>query len=155
MSDNGSGSPAVATKSAHPLFPPDQVFLWLPGLPGDQVAHCTYNEARDLHGSSLGHPPRRDKNNAFFAPLYRVNSKTYTAWQTDVTPPFPFHPVPIARTLGPAELEDLGRRVHFLANNNLDVPEDPLQVLRNSCKCFVLAVLAKMGYLADQVLHPS
>ena len=149
-----AGSRAVV-KSAHPLFPPDQVFLWLPGLPGEQVAHCTYKEARDFYESSGGRRPRCDKNRANFAPPYQVSSETYTSWHTDVTPPFPFHPIPIARTLSIAELADLGRRVHFLATNIADMPGNPLQLLRNNRKCFVLAVLAEMGYLAGSVLRPS
>ena len=150
--------PALAVKSAHPLFPPDQVFLWLPGLPGDQVAHCTYNESRDNPGPSVGprtrRLPVRDANHASFAPPYRVSAESFIAWHTGVTPPFPFHPVPIARTLGAGELEELGRRVHMLATNNADAPGNPLQVLRNNCKCFVLAVLAEMGYLAGPVPRP-
>lgn len=150
---------AVAVKSAHPLFPPDQVFLWLPGLPGDQVAHCTYNESRDTQGSPVSRRARRlpvrDTNHASFAPPYRVSAESFVSWHTGVTPPFPFHPVPIARTLGAAELEELGRRVHLMVTNNADAPGNPLQVLRNSCKCFVLAVLAEMGYLAGQIPRPS
>ena len=150
--------PVLAGKSAHPLFPPDQVFLWLPGLPGDQMAHCTYNESRDHPGSPVGRRTRRlpvrDANHASFAPPYQVSAESFIAWHTGVTPPFPFHPVPIARTLGAAELEELGRRVHLLATNNADAPGNPLQVLRNSCKCFVLAVLAEMGYLAGPVPRP-
>ena len=149
---------AVAVKSAHPLFPPDQVFLWLPGLPGDQVAHCTYNECRDNQDPSVSRRgrrlPVRDTNHASFAPPYRVSAESFIAWHTGVTPPFPFHPVPIARTLGAAELEALGRRVHLLVTNNADAPSNPLQVLRNSCKCFVLAALAEMGYLAGQIPRP-
>ena len=151
--------PALTIKSAHPLFPPDQVFLWLPGLPGEQMAHCTYNESRDHADSTpVGRRTRRlpvrDANHASYAPPYRVSAESFIAWHTGVTPPFPFHPVPIARTLGAAELEELGRRVHLLATNNADAPSNPLQVLRNSCKCFVLAVLAEMGYLTGPVPRP-
>ncbi len=122
------------------------------------MAYCTYNEACGNPGAPddrrIRRKPVRDENHAFHAPPYRVSAETFVAWHTDVTPPFPFHPVPIARTLGAAELEELGRRVHFLATNNADVPGDPLQVLRNSRKCFVLAVLAEMGYLAGSVPQP-
>ncbi len=149
---------AQAVKSAHPLFPPDQVFLWLPGMPGEQMAHCTYNESRENLAVPVSHRTRRlpvrDANHASFAPPYRVSAESFIAWHTGVTPPYPFHPVPIARTLGAAELEELGRRVHLLATDNAEASGNPLQFLRNSCKCFVLAVLAEMGYLAGSVPRP-
>ncbi|MES2921921.1 MAG: hypothetical protein V4819_10250 [Verrucomicrobiota bacterium] len=102
----------------------------------------------------MARKPERDQNQALHAPPYRVSTESFIAWHTDVTPPFPFHPVPIARTLGAAELAELGRRVHLLANHQTDLHVDPLRILRNDCKCFVLAVLAGMGLLAGKVPHP-
>jgi hypothetical protein len=148
----------VADKPAHPLFPADQVFLWLPGLPGDQVAHCTYNHARAIAGSPDGRRSTRlslhDENRIDFAPPFSVSSETFIAWHTNVTPPFPFHPVPIARPLAAAEMKSLGRRVHFLAHSNADESGNPLQILRNDRKCYVLAALAEMGLLAGRVPQP-
>lgn len=155
------GSAAVAIKPAHLLFPPDQAFLWLPGLPGDQVAYCTYNESHgnpesieSTESRRISRKPDRDENQALYAPPYRVSTATYIAWHTNVTPPFPFHPVPIARSLSEAELETLGRHVLFLANPNTDQHGDPLQSLRNDRKCLVFAALAAMGCLAGSVPQP-
>lgn len=154
----GYRSAAVAIEPAHLLFPPDQAFLWLPGLPGDQVAYCTYNESRgnpeSTESRGMSRMPDRDENQALFAPPYRVSTATYIAWHTDVTPPFPFHPVPIARSLSAAELKTLGRRVLALANHNTDQHVDPLQFLRNNCKCLVFAALSEMGFLAGLVPRP-
>ena len=159
--DKRQGSTAVAIKPAHLLFPPDQAFLWLPGLPGDQVAYCTYNESRGNPESTettesrwISRKPDRDENQALYAPPFRVSTATYIAWHTNVTPPFPFYPVPIVRSLSAAELETLGRHVLFLANPNTDLHGDPLQFLRNDRKCLVFAALAEMGYLAGSVPQP-
>ncbi len=152
------GTAALATKPAHPLFPSDQVFLWLPGLPGEQLAHCTYNEARGIPGSldfrRSNDLPLLDRNQVRYAPPFPVSAETCTSWHTDVIPPFPFHPIPIARSLSSAEMEFLGRRVHFLANRNADDGTNPLQILRNDRKCHVLAALAEMGLLAGRVPQP-
>ena len=152
------GSEKFAIQAAHPLFPADQAFLWLPGLPGDQVAHCTYNEARGIPGSReyrrTNRGPLRDENQVSYAPPFPVSSETSIAWHTNVTPPFPFHPIPIARTLSATEMEGLGRRVHFLANQNADECTNPLHILRNDRKCYVLAALAEMGLLAGRVPQP-
>jgi hypothetical protein len=143
---------------AHLLFPPDQAFLWLPGLPGDQVAYCTYNESRcnpeSVESRRMSRKPDRDENQALYAPPFRVSTATSIAWHTNVTPPFPFHPVPIARSLSAAELKTLGRRVLSLANPDTDQHGDPLQFLRNDRKCLVFAALAEMGYLAGSLPQP-
>lgn len=151
-----SARPGV--QPAHPLFPADQAFLWLPGLPGTQAAHCTYNESRGIPGSReyrrTSRRPLHDENQVCYAPPFSVSSETCIAWHTNVTPPFPFHPIPISRTLSTAEMEGLGRRVHFLANQNADECTNPLQILRNDRKCYVLAALAEMGLLAGRVPQP-
>lgn len=151
-------SPALATKPAHPLFPADQVFLWLPGLPGEQLAHCTYNEASGIPGTrdfrSTNHLPLVDKNQVSYSPPFPVSAETCTAWHTNVMPPFPFHPIPIARSLSAAEMECLGKRVHFLSNTTADDSTNPLQILRNSRKCYVLAALAEMGLLTGRIPQP-
>lgn len=152
------GTSALAAKPAHPLFPSDQVFLWLPGLPGEQLAHCTYNEARGIPGSldfrRTNRLPLFDENQVRYALPFPVSSATCIAWHTNFMPPFPFHPIPIARSLSAAEMENLGRRVHFLANKSADDSANPLQILRNDRKCYVLAALAEMGLLAGRVLQP-
>ena len=151
-------SVALATKSAHPLFPADQVFLWLPGLPGEQLAHCTYNEDRGMPESydfrRTNRLPLFDENRVRYSPPFPVSSETCIAWHTNVMPPFPFHPIPIARSLSAAEMGFLARRVHFLANQNAVEGTNPLQILRNDRKCYVLAALAEMGLLAGRIPQP-
>lgn len=148
----------LAAEPSHPLFPSDQVFLWLPGLPGEQLAHCTYNEACGIPGSPdfrrANRLPLLDENQVSYALPFPVSSATSIAWHTNVIPPFPFHPIPIARSLSATEMECLGRRVHFLAYQDADDCTNPLQILRNDRKCYVLAALAEMGLLAGRVPQP-
>lgn len=154
--DSSQGT-SITIKAAHPLFPPDQAFLWLPGLPGEQAAYCTYNETGNSGPAEqrrILRRPERDQNQALYAPPHRVSPESFIAWHINVTPPFPFHPVPIARTLSAAELTELGRRAHGIANPHTALDGDPLKILRNDRKCFVLAVLAEMGLLAGRVSRP-
>jgi hypothetical protein len=137
---------------AHPLFPAHQAFLWLPGLPGDQNPYCSYNERHPSHGMRgdrwVSGESLHDANMAPYAPPYPVSPETFITWHTNVSPPFPFHPVPIARSLSGSEMEELARRVAKRMNLKPDAFRHPLQVLKNDSKCFVLASLADMGLLA-------
>ena len=47
---------------------------------------------------------------------FAVSPETYIAWHTDVSPAFPFHPVPILRELSDAEMFDLTRHVERLGD---------------------------------------
>lgn len=142
--------------SAHHLFAPNQIFLWLPGLPGEQCAFCSYNWAGG-HDSVLSFTSSRDSNEALYSPPYPVSQETYVCWQTNVQPPFPFHAIPIVRSLSIFELKEIGRCVLALAEET----GDPIAVLRNDRKTAILVILAKMGLLgqwdaktADLIAHP-
>lgn len=137
---------------AHPLFPVHQAFLWLPGLPGDQTPFCSYNERPDPADSRAaswtGAEIRRDANLAPYSPPFPVSSETYIAWQTNVSPPFPFHPIPVVSSLSPRQMEDLAQRVMKQQNLSADSTRSPLHSLRNDSKCAVLTALTEMGLLS-------
>jgi hypothetical protein len=142
--------------SAHDLFPPDQVFLWLPGFAGDERAYCTYNEFRDtplaLDQRRLHLLPEQDDNGASYIPPFPVSRETHITWHTNVRPPYPYHPVPLARSLSAEELEELGRKVIELLGENPEAHSDPASVLRNQNKTYVLAAMAGMGWLSDRAM---
>lgn len=139
------------TESAHPLFPANQVFLWLPGFTGNERPYCTYNEFPE-HPAAFDRRrlellPTEDENGASYIPPFPVSSETHISWHTNVTPPYPYHPVPLAHTLSRAELEDLGYSVMRMIDDDPDSHSDAQWVLRNEYKSFVLAALAQMHLL--------
>lgn len=140
--------------SAHDLFPADQVFLWLPGFAGDERAYCTYNEFRDaplaISQRRLHLLPEQDDNGASYAPPFPVSRETHISWHTNVRPPYPYHPVPLARSLSQEELTELGSKVIELLGESPQSHPDPAAVLRNQNKTYILAAMAGMGLLADR-----
>ena len=144
------------TPSAHDLFPADQVFLWLPGFAGDERAYCTYNEFRETQvGISQRRfhlLPEQDDNGASYVPPFPVSRETHITWHTNVRPPYPYHPVPLARSLSQDELTELGRKVIELLGEGPQAHADPAAVLRNQNKTYIFAALAGMGLLPDRAL---
>ena len=144
---------------AHPLYPVEQVFLWLPGFPGKERPYCTYNAAQEIPDSSgfRVYQPEdsHDKNGAFHSPLFPINPKTYICWHLDTTPPIPFHGVPITHSLSSKEMSDLAQRVLVSTEEDPALYPDPRTLLRNDRKSFILASLSRMGMLSRSVLHPA
>lgn len=146
MSANPRQMPETA-QAAHPLFRTEQVFLWLPGLAGDHLPYCTYNE---MTGDDL--EPHHDENHAFYSPPFPVSRETYISWDTQVSPPFPYHAVPIPHSLSPRQMEDLARRVIALMDASPEDFPDPLRVLTNPHKNHIYLALAEMRIPARFVL---
>ena len=139
-----------STIPSHPLYPVNQVFLWLPGLPGNEVPHCSYNHNRPLkewNGGVCGELMRCDGNQAPYAPPYPVSPASFISWHTHVSPPFPYHALPISHTLSPAEMDDLANRVISRINGDPGDYQPLTSVLRNDLKLIVIAALAEMGLL--------
>jgi hypothetical protein len=148
-------NPMLEATPAHPLFPAEQAFLWLPGFRGGRLAYCTHNRMPaagstldSLYPNQLG----RDENGASYSPLFPVSKETYISWHLNVTPPFPYHAVPIARTLSSAELLELAKRVIALREEKLQDYPQPLQVLTNENKIFIYLSLTAMLVPARFVL---
>lgn len=150
---------AAASLPAHPLYPVDQVFLWLPGFPGEERPYCTYNAAQGTSASAgvrLYQAERlHDKNGAFYSPLFPINLGTYICWHLHVSPPFPFHGLPITRSLSAEEMGELAQRVLLACEQDPATCPDPLSLLRNDRKCFILASLSVMGLLSGSTPHPK
>lgn len=144
---------------AHPLYPIDQVFLWLPGFPGKERPYCTYNAAHEIPNSSgfrVYEPEDHyDENGALHAPLFPINPGTYVCWHLHTTPPIPFHGVPITHSLSTQEMSDLAQRVLLSTGEDPALYPDQQALLRNDRKCFILASLSRMGVLSGSVLHPG
>ena len=142
---------------AHPLYPVDQVFLWLPGFAGNERPYCTYNAAVDdptFPGFRVYQPEEHhDKNGAFLSPLFPISPGTYTCWHLHSSPPIPFHGVPITRSLSAMEMSDLAQRVLLSTGEDPSLYPDPLALLRNPWKSFILAGLSRMGVLSGSVPH--
>ncbi|RYD17877.1 MAG: hypothetical protein EOP88_24540 [Verrucomicrobiaceae bacterium] len=123
----------------------------MPGFAGDRRPYCTYNVFRDLPDGAnerlFDTLPHYDGNGACFVPPYPVSAETHIMWHTNVVPPFPYHPVPLARTLSTGEIDELGRNVIRMLGEKEDRFGDPQEVLRNDCKFHILAVLAEMKLL--------
>lgn len=144
---------APGAASAHPLYSPEQAFLWLPGLPGEEQPFCSYNAApRKPKDAKEGRDeePARDANGAPLVPPYSVSQETFIAWDTRHQPHFPYHPLPIARTLSTDEFTDLGNRVTDILGYSEDAPlrPTPLEVLKDENKEEILAALSEMGLLS-------
>jgi len=146
----------AASRTAHPLFPADQAFLWLPGFSGEHSPYCTYNEFRADPPAGdhrrFNRLPEHDSNGARFIPPYPVSRETHIAWHTNVNPPYPYHPVPLRHSLSAGELEELARTVSALMNERAGIDGNPLAVLNNNHKSYILTALATMGLLPP---HPE
>ena len=147
------------TKSAHPLYPSEQAFLWLPGFAGPERPYCSYNEYREHPGGfdkrRYDFLPSRDENGAFYITPFPVSPETHISWHTNVVPPYPYHPVPILRTLSEDELDELGRRVHAMVEQGEDSSDDVQAALRNQHKTLILAALAEMKLLGCTAMRRS
>lgn len=143
--------------AAHPLYPVEQVFLWLPGFPGKERAYCTDNAAQGISVSSgppIYHDDRlHDRNGAFHAPRFAINPGTYICWHLHVSPPVPFHGVPINGSLSTAEIGELAQQVLLASGEEPAMYPDPLKLLRNDRKCFILVSLSRMGLLSGSIAH--
>jgi hypothetical protein len=141
-------------RPAHPLFPPHQVFLWLPGLPGENLPYCTYNERLLESKDELAFllDSDRDENNARYSPPFPVSRQTYIMWHSDTVPPFPYHGVPISRSLSAAEMEKLARRVILMKEEKPSDYPQLLSVLINQNKIYIYLALAEMRMSARFLL---
>lgn len=149
--------PKKHESSAHPLFPSEQVFLWLPGLPGPELPFCSRNHAPGV-AMTEGLPSNQqvdlhDGNGNLNSPPFPVSHLTYVLWHTDVTPPVSFHPVPLKRFLSIAEMEDIARSVLEVTGAKISGNSHLLSILRNEYKCYILHFLARMGVLAGVTPH--
>jgi len=143
-------------EAAHVMFSADQAFLWLPGLPGDEVAFCTYNHPP---GHAVGAGPdgkecHADANGAPWTPPDLVSRESFILWDRHASPPFPYHPVAIKRSLTREETAELGRQVASMAGTGGPV-DDAVSLLRNDNKCAILTVLSQMGLLAGPSANRS
>lgn len=148
--------PQKATPVAHPLYPADQVFLWLPGLSSVELPFCSCNHEAPCIAIASGDFPDEslhDGEGNLHAPPFPVSHSTFVSWHTHVTPPVSFHPVPIKRFLSIAEMEDLARQVLEVSGRELSGNAHLLSILRNEYKCYILCFLSRMGLLASLTPH--
>lgn len=125
-------------KRAHSLFPVDQAILWIPGFAGYETPYCSQNILEEA-----GHmQPWDDQQSS--RTRFAVSPETYIAWHTDVSPAFPFHPVPILRELSDAEMLDLTRHVERLGDLPPD-PRNPLFTLHAGRLGLIYRALAEMN----------
>lgn len=147
------------TRTAHPLFPVDQAFLWLPGFTGEhEHPYCT------LQNESVEDPCPGDielsgiHDSIYQVPPFPLNGDSHISWHTNVTPPYPYHPVPVVHPLTAEEMDELGIAVIRMLEEAVDGWPDPRLVLRNSHKPYILAALAGMGLLqriAPENIEPA
>ena len=144
-----------APLTAHPLYPANQVFLWLPGLPGQELPFCSCNEAPvvSVQGGIVASDVLHDREGNLYAPPFPVSPHSFVSWHTHVTPPIPFHPVPIKRFLTIAELEGLARKVVEVSGEQISANSHLLSILRNEYKSYILYFLAHMGVLEGVTPH--
>ncbi|MEO5715199.1 MAG: hypothetical protein ABIT37_17100 [Luteolibacter sp.] len=140
---------------AHQLFSPEQVFLWLPGFTGTERAYCTYNEfsSRPNNPDGKPHTEAQDHHGVSYSPRFPLSRETHIAWHTDVSPPYPYHPFPIARSLSRDEMNALARQVIELLDGSTAPKPDPLSILRNEYKCHIVAALSKLGLLPSATIE--
>lgn len=153
-----SPAPEEITQSpAHPLYPADQAFLWLPGFPGKDRPYCSYNGACGIPESEeerrFQHEFLRDGKGAFFSPPFPVNQRTFISWHTQVSPPVPYHAIPVRRPLSFKEMEQLARQVAEVTDELSISKGRLLSVLRNENKTYVLLFLSRMNLLAGPTPH--
>ncbi len=150
-------------RTAHTLFPADQSFLWLPGFTGEEHPYCTYNnesptDSVGSDSSSFNLLPLADEKGTYHTPPFPVSSETHISWHTNVTPPYPYHPVPVVHPLSAQELDELGRNVIELLDEKSEAYPDPRIVLKNNHKSYILAALARMDLLPawnSNSFHPQ
>ncbi len=142
--------------AAHPLYPANQVFLWLPGSPGLELPFCSCNHespetpiATRVFTSENLH----DSEGNLHAPPFPVSHQTFVSWHTHVTPPLSFHPVPITRFLSIAEMEELARKVLEVSGEELSRNAHLLSILSNEYKSYILHFLARMDLLEGVTPH--
>ena len=147
--------PEKSSCSAHPLFPSHQVFLWLPGLPGPDLPFCSCNKAPDLAlgDTAFSNEALHDSEGNLYGPPFPVSHHTYVSWHTQVSPPVPYHPVPIKRFLSITEMEGLARKVLEVSGHQLSGNAHLLSILRNEYKSYILCFLAHMGVLEGVTPH--
>lgn len=144
---NLNHSPVSAPAPAHRLFPPTQAILWLPGFDGHAKPFCSYNfHWEDGIDEETLRPLVTDARTPL-TPTYPVSFETFIAWNTSVTPPFPYHPVAITRPLLPDELDKLERLV---GQAHREPVADGVCPVRNQNKFAILGVLARWGLLAQK-----
>lgn len=150
-------APADVGQGAHPLYPVEQVFLWLPGFRGTDRPYCTYNAAQGISalvGVQLYQPEQlHDKNGAFYSPLFPINQGSYICWHLHVSPPIHFHGLPITRSLSAADMGELAQQVLLASAEDPATCSDPLSLLCNDWKCYILASLSLMGLLSGSATH--
>jgi len=147
---NNLATTSTGEASAHPLYPPSQAFLWLPGLPGEHLPHCSYNEQSgtfpdDERGRSW--KARGDENGASYSPPFPVSEETQICWHKNSKPPFPYHPIPIARTLTSPDLLEVADYVIRLMGDAPKELTNKLRVLHYDFKSYVLSALAILDLL--------
>ncbi|RYD18841.1 MAG: hypothetical protein EOP88_21175 [Verrucomicrobiaceae bacterium] len=130
----------------------DQAFLWLPGFT-DEHEHpygTLHNEStEDSHPRDVHLTGAEDQ--IYQIPPFPVSADSHISWHTDVTPPYPYHPVPVVHALTAGEMDELGLAVIRMMDDTLDLWPDPRLVLRNNHKSYILAALARMGLLQSIV----
>ncbi|MES2922540.1 MAG: hypothetical protein V4819_13390 [Verrucomicrobiota bacterium] len=144
------------TPAAHPLYPSHQVFLWLPGMAGQELPFCSCN--REAPGIAIedgvfASDDLHDSEGNLHAPPFPVSHRTFVSWHTHLTPPVSFHPVPIKRFLSISEMEDLARKVLEVSGEELSGNAHLLSILRNEYKCYILYFLARSGLLDNTTPH--
>ncbi|MEO5912892.1 MAG: hypothetical protein ABIS50_01580 [Luteolibacter sp.] len=85
---------------------------------------------------------------ANLSPPFAVSQASYVMWDCESSPPFPYHPVPVARPLSAKEMKELAHQVIEMAGEKLEDHPEPLKMLRNDTKSFVLVLLSRMKLLA-------
>jgi hypothetical protein len=145
---------------ALPLYPPSQAFLWLPGLPGEQLPYCSYNEQSGA--ASLEKPGRpwgaaADDTGAPYSPPFAVSQETEICWHKNSSPPSPFHPIPIARTLTDMDLVELADYVIRLMGGAPKDFAEKLKIIHYDFKSYVMGALAVLDLLdcREDFIRPS
>ena len=126
--------PDTCIFSKSPLFPPDQVFLWIPERAGIEIAFCSCIEI-PASGKARAQEPLHD-------------GERYLDHTPDPRPSLPFHPIPINRFLTPNELHELAREVRQATGQSPMKLSHPLDVLRSENKCYILVFFDRMGLLS-------
>ncbi len=124
---------ATHIPSATPLFPPSQAFLWLPDKPGLDIPFCSCDEVPRSPTARSGEPLH--------------DGERY------LSPPLPFHPIPINRFLTLDELQELAREVRRATGASPMKLNHPLDVLRNENKGYILVFLARKNLLSGGAPH--
>ncbi len=136
-----SHRPVIGLPWKDSSFPDDQAYLWLPDFCGEARSPRAFEYQRSLLFAKSG-----KRNNASNPPC-RVVSGTRISGDTGGSPSYSCQSLPVAHPLSVSELEDLGRCVIELLDDEDVKNSDPLTVLRCEYKTFVIAALGRMGLL--------